>query len=435
MTIVRNAQTKVYEADIRDRVIKRLHVSLRTTKKAEAITRHAAVEALVREGDAAIVDLLRRRKVNVEAVEACVRERRPFSSLKAGERWPAVADAVAHYLAWLDANENKSAGTAQAADTALKPFVAFVAAHPDLGAAARLDDVTTEHLAAYQATLGALKPNTRRARIDRVDALYRFFARREETAARDHRRPPRALHSPVDRETRPREQGRRERWLTEAEAARVLAATPDLLKFPVAAGLLAGLRINEMLTLRPAPLDVDLSVGILIVQEKAVGDVTRASGLHLPASRRSLANRKGGMWRPKNRKRREVPICDDLRPILERHLERYASARWMVPALRDGAKPMHESTFRDEFRAAVRAAGLVADQRDPAGVTYHSLRHSFASWLVMRGVDLYTVAQLLGNKLEQVERVYAHLAPDHKRAAVARLVGAVPSLLPEEPAA
>jgi len=59
-------------------------------------------------------------------------------------------------------------------------------------------------------------------------------------------------------------------------------------------------------------------------------------------------------------------------------------------------------------------------------VTFHTLRHTFASRLVMAGVDLLTVKALGGwNRLEMVER-YSHLAPAHKRAAVGRLAQSDP---------
>jgi integrase len=73
----------------------------------------------------------------------------------------------------------------------------------------------------------------------------------------------------------------------------------------------------------------------------------------------------------------------------------------------------------------VQNAELVTGRKDPRGVIFHTLRHTFASWLVMRQVDLFTVAQLLGDTLKMVEDTYAHLAPDFKRRAIAALEGAV----------
>jgi hypothetical protein len=42
----------------------------------------------------------------------------------------------------------------------------------------------------------------------------------------------------------------------------------------------------------------------------------------------------------------------------------------------------------------------------------------------MNGVDLYTVAKLLGDSVKTVEEVYADLSPDHKREAVRKLAAA-----------
>ena len=63
----------------------------------------------------------------------------------------------------------------------------------------------------------------------------------------------------------------------------------------------------------------------------------------------------------------------------------------------------------------------VADIKGAGNLTVHSLRHTFASHLVMAGVDLYTVAKLLGHSSVAVTEMYAHLAPDHLKASVERL--------------
>jgi integrase len=69
---------------------------------------------------------------------------------------------------------------------------------------------------------------------------------------------------------------------------------------------------------------------------------------------------------------------------------------------------------RDWFGPAVKEAGL-------KDFTWHCLRHTFASRLVMAGVDLRTVQEAMGHKTIQVTVRYAHLAPKHQLAALERL--------------
>ncbi len=61
------------------------------------------------------------------------------------------------------------------------------------------------------------------------------------------------------------------------------------------------------------------------------------------------------------------------------------------------------------------------DEARIEGFVFHDLRHTFASHLVMAGVDLMTVKEFLGHKRFEMTLRYAHLAPDHKRAAINRL--------------
>jgi len=56
-------------------------------------------------------------------------------------------------------------------------------------------------------------------------------------------------------------------------------------------------------------------------------------------------------------------------------------------------------------------------------VNFHTLRHTFASWAVMRGGTLKELQELLGHASLAMTMRYAHLAPEHLRSAVSRLEG------------
>ena len=77
----------------------------------------------------------------------------------------------------------------------------------------------------------------------------------------------------------------------------------------------------------------------------------------------------------------------------------------------DQSKGKSFKDVRKSFQTALRRA-KIKDFR------FHDLRHTFASLLVMAGVDITTVRELLGHKTLTMTLRYAHLAPSHKVKAV-----------------
>jgi len=76
--------------------------------------------------------------------------------------------------------------------------------------------------------------------------------------------------------------------------------------------------------------------------------------------------------------------------------------------------PIGKVTVYDAFKKACSAAKI-------ENFRFHDLRHTFASHLVMQGVDLVTVKELLGHKTINMTNRYTHLAQEHKAQAVAKL--------------
>ena len=145
-----------------------------------------------------------------------------------------------------------------------------------------------------------------------------------------------------------------------------------------------GLRRGELFALRWA--DVDLVEHRLTVRaEAAKSGLTR----YLPLNRTARAVL---LWW-----RRSVPWTTDADdPVF--------------PG--PGGEPM--TTLKTAWMKVAKAARL-KDFR------FHDLRHTFASNLVLAGVDLNTVRELLGHRDIKMTLRYAHLAPEHTAAAVAKL--------------
>jgi len=113
----------------------------------------------------------------------------------------------------------------------------------------------------------------------------------------------------------------------------------------------------------------------------------------------------------KTLRRKTIAINKEAREALNWLQEnRYGELLFMWP----WGDPIGKVTVYDAFKKVCSAA-KIDDFR------FHDLRHTFASHLVMAGVDLVTVKDLLGHKTIAMTNRYTHLAPEHKAQAVAKL--------------
>lgn len=100
----------------------------------------------------------------------------------------------------------------------------------------------------------------------------------------------------------------------------------------------------------------------------------------------------------KSNRPRVVPLSDGAVAVLVA-ISRLGQSRFVFT----NAKTGHRfKTIKRSFRTACRRAGL----RD---VRFHDLRHTFASWAIQSGVDLYRLSRILGHTTLQMTTRYAHL--------------------------
>ena len=74
----------------------------------------------------------------------------------------------------------------------------------------------------------------------------------------------------------------------------------------------------------------------------------------------------------------------------------------LFPALRGGHVNLHNWRSR-EWKPAIRAAGI-----EPARRIY-DLRHTYATWSLAAGVDIFTLARRMGTSVKMIDRTYGHL--------------------------
>jgi integrase len=114
----------------------------------------------------------------------------------------------------------------------------------------------------------------------------------------------------------------------------------------------------------------------------------------------------------KSQKVRYLPLNSEAAATIENLFKH--SPRQTGPVF-GGANGNAMTHVKHSWASLMAAAGL-------KNFHFHDLRHHFASKLVMAGIDLNTVRELLGHSDLKMTLRYAHLAPEHKAAAVEKLV-------------
>jgi integrase len=222
------------------------------------------------------------------------------------------------------------------------------------------------------------------------------------------------LHTGTVRVTLPPKSGPRTRWLTRAEAARLLqacwryreiqtvhrgrrkGADVQTVRYPlrhvarfVLVGVYTGTRASAIAAASP-----------YAAAGRSYVDLDRGIFYRLPAGKRATKKRQP-----------PVPIPGRLLAHMRRWHDRKIVAAHFVEW---NGKPV--TSVRKGFRHAAHLAKL------DGKVTPHTLRHTAATWLMQRGVDIWQAAGFLGMSVETLERTYGHHHPDYMQQA-ARAIG------------
>lgn len=200
--------------------------------------------------------------------------------------------------------------------------------------------------------------------------------------------------SPASKVKAPRRDSRRTRFLSEDEAELLLKAlavkdSANVYDMTLLS-LYTGLRAMECFSLTWA--DINFDDGTIFVKDT------------------------------KNGVDRHVFITAEIREMLTRRRQGQVKSAPVFASRNGGLNPY--SAVSTAFHKTVEKIGLnegLTDRRQM--VVFHTLRHTFASWMVKRGHPLYVVGKLLGHKSTEMTQRYAHLAPEAQRAAVSRLEG------------
>jgi integrase len=178
------------------------------------------------------------------------------------------------------------------------------------------------------------------------------------------------------------------RYLTPGELKAALESAPEWLRAPMAFAACTGVRRGEMLSLRW--MDVDVK------------------------------NRRLYLRETKNGALRILPIPESALTVLRSLPEGKAGDPVFA-----GVDPAFLSVYT---KRVFKRIGI-------SDASFHTLRHTAASWMVQQGVDLYAVGQILGHKTPRMTQRYAHLSPDYMAGAVGKLDRIMGGMLAQSPSA
>ena len=236
-----------------------------------------------------------------------------------------------------------------------------------------------------------LAQNTRAADQTAWSALFTWWMEREEDRHEKTGRPPLIVKHPVrslKRRHKVSPVATRNTFLAEEQFAEILRVTTAELRAQYATLLFCGLRPDELFHLRPE--DIVLPTHIRI---QARDD-----------------------WKPKGYERwgvgeGSIPIHRKrLLPLLEKHAEEWAGERWFFVNPVTGDR-WTWVPFAARMKKDCVAAGVPYGRKQSDGVTPHVFRHTLASWLARRDVQLKKIAELLRDTVGTVDKHYAHLLP------------------------
>jgi len=116
----------------------------------------------------------------------------------------------------------------------------------------------------------------------------------------------------------------------------------------------------------------------------------------------------------KGRKDRYVMLSSTLLETLRTYWKAFRPVRWLFEGQAKG-QPLSPSTAEKVFTAAAGRAGI------RKGVSFHSLRHAFATHLLEGGTNIRVIQALLGHQCLTTTQVYTHVARTYVNATTSPL--------------